>query len=337
MTHQFLARSDGRVHEEALFADRWIRLLYSRSREQLPFLLRAVTSRWSTRLLGWVNFDLPYGAKITGNRKFLERCGVDLSECLDDPSHFTTVRRVFERRIRYEECRPMPDDLGHVVSPADSKVVVGSLSESARLEIKGKFFDLQELLGDRPNWTERFREGDFGIFRLTPEKYHYNHAPVTGVVEDLYEVHGRYHSCNPSAVVEMVTPYSKNRRVVTVVQTDVPGGTGVGRVAMIEVVALLIGDIVQCSSDEAYDDPHDNPVGSMIRRGRPKSLFRPGSSTTVLLFEPGRIQFDDDLARNRIRVDVESRFSRGFGQPIVETDVAVREGIATRVAMEEAR
>ena len=50
----------------------------------------------------------------------------------------------------------------------------------------------------------------------------------------------------------MVTPYSKNRRHVTLIDTDVPGGSQVGMVAMVEVTALMIGDIVQCYSDEKY-------------------------------------------------------------------------------------
>ena len=52
----------------------------------------------------------------------------------------------------------------------------------------------------------------------------------------------------PGAVVALVTPYSKNSRVVTIIDTEVPGGTGVGLVAMIEVVALMIGEVVQCYS-----------------------------------------------------------------------------------------
>ena len=35
---------------------------------------------------------------------------------------------------------------------------------------------------------------------------------------------GRYHSCNPNAAVQLLTPYSKNRRVVTVIDTDCEGG-----------------------------------------------------------------------------------------------------------------
>lgn len=328
MTHQFVQRQSGAVLDETLFADRIIRFLYSRTREHLPSLLSAVTSRWSSALLGAINFDLPLTGRLTGNRRFLERCGVDLRECVEEARHFTTPRRIFERKIEYWRCRPLPDDERAVVSPADARVLIGSLADTSELRIKDKFFDRTELLGDRTRWHDTFGGGDFAIFRLTPDKYHYNHFPVAGVVEDFYQITGRYHSCNPTAIVEMVTPYSKNRRVVTVIQTDVPGGTGVGRVAMIEVVALMIGEVVQCYSEERYDDPREFAIGDFVRRGQPKSLYRPGSSTDVLLFEPGRIRFADDLVRDRLRTDVVSRFSSGFGQPLVETEIAVRSPIA---------
>jgi len=113
-----------------------------------------------------------------------------------------------------------------------------------------------------------------------------------------------------------------------VFDTDVPGGTGVGLVAMIEVVALMIGDIVQCYSDVAYDDPVPVVPGLAVARGCPKSLYRPGSSTDVLLFQPGRVCFAADLLHNQRRRDVQSRFSHGFGRPLVETEVRVRSLIA---------
>jgi hypothetical protein len=65
---------------------------------------------------------------------------------------------------------------------------------------------------------------------------------------DIYEVDGAYHACNPSAIVSLGPPFSKNKRVVSVFDTDCPGGSQVGLVAMIEVVALMIGDINLCYS-----------------------------------------------------------------------------------------
>ena len=211
---------------------------------------------------------------------------------------------------------------------ADGRLLRGSFADDSSLFLKGKFFDYDELLGiDRSRWLRLFRQGDWAIFRLTPDKYHYNHSPVSGRVLDCYDISGRYHSCNPGPVVVAATPYSKNKRVVTIIDTEVPGGSRVGVVAMIEIVALMIGHIDQCYSAVAYDDPRPIQVGMMIEKGRPKSLYRPGSSTDVLLFEPGRVAFCEDLVRNRFRPGVESRFSQGFGRALVETDVRVRSTI----------
>ncbi|HEX9078268.1 MAG TPA: phosphatidylserine decarboxylase, partial [Desulfuromonadaceae bacterium] len=198
--------------------------------------------------------------------------------------------------------------------------------------LKEKFFSFEELLGrDRQQWREAFRGGDFAVFRLTPDKYHYNHTPVAGKVVDFYAMEGDYHSCNPSAVVAIATPFSKNKRVVTVIDTDVAGGTGVGLVAMVEVVALMIGDIVQAYSPEGYDAPRPVERGMFLEKGRPKSLYRPGSSTDILIFQQGRVRFAADLLENQRRTDVASRFTKGFGRPLVETDVRVRSLIGTAI------
>ena len=62
------------------------------------------------------------------------------------------------------------------------------------------------------------------------------------------------------------------------IDTDTDGGTGIGLVAMIEVVALMIGDIVQCYSETQYLDPRTVQRGMLLRKGCPKSLYQPGSS-----------------------------------------------------------
>ena len=225
----------------------------------------------------------------------------------------------------------MSHEPGVVVCPCDSRVVVGSMNETSSIVIKDKFFDFDELLSiDRPNWRQSFAGGDFAIFRLTPDKYHYVHIPAAGRIEDFYEVRGRYHSCNPGATVSLINAHSKNRRVITILQTDVRGGAWIGLVAIVEVVALMVGQIVQCYSDERYTSPQSIATGMFLRKGQPKSLFRPGSSTVILLFQPGRIEFAEDLLSNRSRRDVTSRFSIGFNQTIVETDVAVRSLLAHR-------
>lgn len=328
LQHQFVERHTGAVRDEQLFSDSSVRWLYHEVRERAPQLFELFISARASSLLGWFNYDLALGSRLVGNQRFLHETGLDLSECVA-PASLNTLRQLFERQIRYWEGRPLPAEERTVVSPADSRVLVGSLAETSALWLKGKFFAFEELIGrDKGEWLTAFADGEFALFRLTPDKYHYNHTPVAGLVRDIYEVRGRYHSCNPSAIVIEATPYSKNTRTVTVIDTDVPGGTGVGLVAMLEITALMIGEVVQCYSRERYDAPQPVVPGLFVERGCPKSLYRPGSSTDVLLFERGRVQFAEDLLRNQRRADVQSRFSQGFGQPLVETEVAVRSMLA---------
>ncbi len=330
--HQYIDRETNQVATEELIADALINRLYSRGKENPSLLFKAATSRRMSAILGFLNYDLPMNGYHPGNGHRLKTMGLNLDECLDNPMSLDTARKIFERKIRYWQCRPMPDAEDRVVSPADSRTIVGSLDCHDSLYLKEKFFTFDELIGvDKPMWQAAFAGGDFALFRLTPDKYHYNHVPVSGRVEDIYEIDGCCHSCNPGAVVSLVTPYSKNRRVVTILDTDVPGGTRIGLVAMIEIVAMMIGEIVQCYSKKAYDDPMDILPGMFVERGCPKSLYRPGSSVDVLIFQKDRVAFSVDILANMLRRDVSSRYTLHFRSPLVETDVKVRSEIGRRV------
>lgn len=330
MKHQYVERQTGKVMTEKLCGDRLLNLFYSQAKEDPCRLYRAVSGKIMTEILGFINFDLPLTGQTSAACPFLHGLQINRSEIYDTAeSPSNALRTLFERKIRYWECRPMPEGETLVVSPADARVILGSFREISSLFLKEKFFYFEDLLGhNKPEWLRAFSGGDFAVFRLTPDKYHYNHCPVAGTVRDFYEIDGGYHSCNPGAVVAVVTPYSMNKRVVTVIDTDVPGGTRVGLVAMIEVVALMIGDIVQCYSEHRYDSPSPVSPGMFLKKGHPKSLYRPGSSTDVLLFQKDRVEFAGDLIGNMRRKDAISRFSSGFGKPLVETELDVRSFIA---------
>lgn len=330
--HQYIERDSGKICTERLYADGAVKFLYSNTRENAPMLFKALTSAWGSSLFGYINYNAIIGSKVSRGKGPFYPDGINLDECVDNHNTLNTTRKVFERKIRYWECRPMSEEPSAIVAPSDSRVLVGSFCETSKLFLKEKFFGYEELLGrNKREWLRAFLNGKFAVFRLTPEKYHYNHTPVAGKVVDFYELEGNYHACNPGAVVAMVTPYSKNKRVITVIDTDVPGGTKAGFVVMIEIVALMIGKIVQCYSEKGYDRPQQVRTGIFFIKGLPKSLYLPGSSTTVLIFQKERVMFAEDLIRNMSRQDVESRFSKGFGMSLVETDVNVRSFIASAV------
>lgn len=327
--HQFIERGSRRVVTERPIGDRFVHFLYHRLREDAPAMFKLLTSKWTSSLLAFCRYDLPSNSRRSG-RYLFESIGADWRDCCQPLAYFDSHRKVFERQIRYWENRPMDRDEAAVLSPSDARLLLGSLSENSSLFIKEKLFSVEELFGLGSPWRRRFLGGDFAVFRLTPDKYHYNHLPVSGRVVDIHGVDGRYHSCNPAALIAMASLYCKNRRLVTIIDTDVPGGSRVGLVAMVEIVALMIGDLSEAYSEEAYQRPRPLRPGVMVRRGCPKSLFRPGSSTVVLFFEAGRVLFAADLIANSRRRDVASRYSQGFGHPLVETDVRVRSTIAHR-------
>lgn len=328
LANQYIARNTGRPENERLVGDAIINALYANELKYSCLLHSVVASPYFSSLLAFLNYDFPL---TRSTRKSLELMGADFSECVEAVDKLKSLRSIFERKIRYWEIRPMPEDERAVLSPSDSRVLLGSLENNSLFFLKDKFFSFDELLGGpTKHWKRCFDDGLFAIFRLTPEKYHYNHTPVSGTVLDFYELDGLYNPCNPSATVRLVDPYSKNKRVITIIDTDVTGGTGVGLVAMVEVVALMIGQIVQVYSETGYDDPSSVLPGMFLKKGAPKSLFRPGSSTVALIFQHGRVKFASDLVSNQKRKDVHSRFSLGFGQSLVETDLKVRSLIALR-------
>jgi phosphatidylserine decarboxylase len=333
MIHQYIERDTGQIVTEKLYADRAINFFYHHARENAGAFFKALTSSRGSQLLGYLTYDLPRVSKMRNSRHMINALNIDLSECVDSLETLNTPRKIFERKIKYWEKRPMPYDPAAVVSPADSKMLAGSFESQSQLFLKEKFFHFQELIGPKKReWLRAFSGGNYAVFRLTPEKYHYNHAPVSGKVVDIYEVDGIYHSCNPETVLVEATPYSKNKRVVTIMDTQVPNGSGVGFVAMIEIVALMIGDILQCYSETRYQNPRKVTRGLFLQKGRPKSLYRPGSSLDVLIFQKGAVRFCDDIVSNMHHTGVTTRFSEAFGRPVVETDVKVRSHIATRLS-----
>jgi phosphatidylserine decarboxylase len=328
--HQYIERDSRKIYDEQFYGHEAIRFLYSKIREQSPWLFRRLTSARISSLLAYHNYDGFLAGKMKDHLNLQTVINLNGRECFDPPEKMDSLKKIFERKIRYWHCRPMPNDPLAIVSPCDSRMLIGSFSNTSKIFIKGKFFEYEEMLGrNKETWLKMFQDGDFAVFRLTPEKYHYNHTPVAGKVIDFYPITGTYHACNPDAVISVVTPYSKNKRVVTILDTDVAGGTQAGIVAMIEVVALMIGDIVQCYSEKEYEKPAPVGTGMFLKKGVPKSLFRPGSSTVVLMFQKNRIRFADDINANMFCPDVQSIFSLGFGKPLVETEVKARSYIGS--------
>jgi len=71
--HQYIERSTGRVCTEALYYNKIVNFLYSTVRENSSFLFQAITSKRMSSVLGYLNYDLMLGSRLSGNMQFLKK------------------------------------------------------------------------------------------------------------------------------------------------------------------------------------------------------------------------------------------------------------------------
>ncbi len=308
-------------------ADRVIGFLYNTARESPSALQRFAASKRLTQALASWEFDRPLLSPQRTIGFAVQRMGIDLSDAVADPSTWRTLRQLFERQIRFWDSRPMPARETAIVSPADGKLLHFGGGEDAMVSVKRRFFSVPELLA-KQTWASQLGAGRGISVRLTPEVYHYVHSPVSGKVLDVYDVDGAYHSCNPSALVSFDSPYILNRRRVVIIDTDVTGGSSVGVVAVIAVAAMMIGRIEDHYSETHYDAPTPLSPGLTVVQGAPMMMFRPGSSTVIVLWPSERAIATPQLRELSTKRHVPSRFGEWLMMPWNEVLVRVRSQVA---------
>lgn len=342
VAHQYVERYRNTPSNEQLLADQVIGFLYNEPREEPGFLLRALASGRMTDALAHWQFDRRLHDPKRAIEMVAHRLLIRESETVDGFAAMKTFRDLFERQIRYWDLRPLPEANEVIVSPADGKLLPFEAFSRDALPIKTKFVRLHDLLGTANPWWrgQLYSRRDTAqisdnvaplcgtIVRLTPDMYHYTHAPVAGRVVRHEMIEGQFHSCNPTALTRFPGSYVFNRRKITVYDSDVPGGSGVGLVVQVDVAAMMIGQIESRFSTHRYEAPRELAVGDFVARGAPVSLFRPGSSTSVIVWEAKRAPLCNELLANSRRSDLRSRFSDWLMQPWVETRVAVRQPIS---------
>jgi phosphatidylserine decarboxylase len=332
--HQYVSRHSHAVVDESLLADRVIRFLYAREREDPSLLQRALASPKVTQWLAHWEFDRHLANPSRHIEQIAKRLSINTEEIVGGVATMRTMRDLFERKIRFWDVRPLPIKTCGIVSPADGKALPFLANDATALPIKEKFIGLNELLGHANPWVLGVHDIAGVIVRLTPDVYHYTHTPVTGRVVSHQLIEGAFHSCNPLAATRLRNSYPRNRRAVTVYDTDISNGSGVGIVVQVDVAAMMIGQIVGCYSERKYEQPAPLRIGQLVVRGMPVSLFRPGSSTSVVLWHGSRASVANDLVSNSTRVHLRSRFSDWLQSAWVETALRVRQPISEAIAGE---
>lgn len=238
---------------------------------------RALFSSW----YGW-KMDRPSTRKRIA--PFVEDYGLDASEFVHSIDDFANFNEFFYRELK-PSARPIDPHPDAAVFPADGRhLCVPDLSQCDGLFIKGEMFDLAKLVDDG-SLAERYASGSLLLSRLCPVDYHRFHFPVAGVPGPTRLINGPLYSVNPIALRQNIQILATNKRCVTVVETPTWG-----RVLVMEIGATCVGSIRQTYAE-----------GSEVPKGSEKGYFRFGGSSTIVVFPPGRIQFDADLIENSLR------------------------------------
>jgi phosphatidylserine decarboxylase len=241
---------------------------------------------------------------------------VDLDECRR-ASGFESFDAFFTRELR-DDARPQPDDQATVISPADGRVDSMGPIDGRAFRVKGRPYQVSELLGDDDE-ARRYEGGTGCVVYLSPRDYHRVHAPVAGKVTVVRSMPGDYYPVNAIGVRHVHNLFVRNRRVAIAI--DTPAASGLGRVTVVMVAAMVVGRITVTGIDErdvAFGARTMSPPLD-VARGDEIGIFRLGS-TAVIFFEPG----------------VVSRWRVGegpvrFGEPLVEhrarTNGGVKQGV----------
>jgi phosphatidylserine decarboxylase len=231
-------------------------------------------------------------------RAFIRRFQVDMQLAREpDYRRYQTFNDFFTRELR-RGARPPAGDAGDVLCPVDGSISrIGEIQGSELVQVKGRTYSLSGLLaGDEP-LAAKFQNGAFTALYLSPRDYHRVHMPVSGQLLRMIYVPGRLFSVNAVSVRNLPGLFARNERVISVFQTSA------GLMAVILVGALFVGGmetvwagpITPASTRRLrrWDYPEPDRV-VRLDRGAEMGRFNMGS-TVILLFEPGRVQWLEQL------------------------------------------
>jgi phosphatidylserine decarboxylase len=272
----YLDRSTGKMIEERISYPK-IQHGIVRSKSLQHILNTLFNRSWYCKLYGKL---VDRAASKKNIQKFAQNFRIDLTEVEKSIDKYPNLNAFFSRKLK-PGARPFVQDESVFCSPADGKVLVyPQLNERTRLPIKGSHVDIAALLASESE-TRPFHGGSACIVRLAPYDYHRFHFPIEGQAGSPKDIDGRYYLVNQLALSIKPDLFAHNKRVVTYVETE-----KFGRFAYIEVSGFAVGRIIQTYTSGA------------VRRGQEKGYFQFGGSTLVLLFEPDKIIFDQDLINN---------------------------------------
>ncbi len=206
---------------------------------------------------------------------FVKKNGIDLSDYVN--TDFKCFNDCFTRQIK-PSLRPVCRESDVLISPCDGLLSAYHIQGETVIPVKQSRYSIARLLGSKKE-AARFQNGVCLVFRLCVNHYHrYCYVDDAIMLSHCY-LQGKLHTVRPIAL-EKLPVFTENSREVTVMKT-----THFGRVAQIEVGAMLVGKI------------QNHPMRGEVLRGSEKGMFLYGGSTVVLLLQEGSAKISEEYFR----------------------------------------
>lgn len=269
---------------EATVGEWALRLLYPRNsflyRLSKLFVLPIFSLSFFSAIYGWTQKRPCSKKKIL---PFIQKYQINAQDFLKKTEDYPNFTAFFTRALK-PEARPFQEDPNQAIIFADGRYLAfNDITPELTLSIKNQELSVAKLIGD-PTLAKAYIGGSLVIARLCPYDYHRFHFPFACQASSPKLLNGPLFSVNPIALSKNIHILSDNKRVLTILESDV-----FSKVLYIEVGATNVGSIIQTFDPKLPQ-----------KKGQEKGYFDLGASTIILLFQKGQITLDDDLVKTTL-------------------------------------
>jgi phosphatidylserine decarboxylase len=274
-TIRYFNRHSQQLETEKVYGESFLRWVYGNPLGNLS--LHTLVKRHG--FSSWYGWRMSKASSASKVRPFIGQYALDESEFAAPAASFGSFNEFFYRKLN-PEARPIAP--APVVFPADGRHLgFEDISKIDSFFVKGQNFNLPALLGDEA-LAEKYAKGSLVLSRLCPVDYHRFHFPAAGVPSETKTLPGPLFSVSPIALARKLSYLWTNKRTLTQLKTE-----EFGTILLLEIGATCVGSIHQTFTP-------GKPVG----KGAEKGYFAFGGSSTITIFEPGKVKLAQDLLEN---------------------------------------
>lgn len=229
-------------------------------------------------------------------KRFIKKHKINLNRFqIEEIEAYHSFNDFFIRKLKKNQMGKT--DENEIASPAEALIrEFGQLQKNKLLQAKNLSYTLEHLLANENDYTHYFKKGSYITFHLEPNNYHRYHMPITGTLESsLYVPHRRSFELDPNTEDVIPNLFCNNERYILFFNTEV------GKLCIVLIGALWVGGIQPVWMNEPINykkiTREDHRTIS-LNKSEELGYFKYGSSI-ILIFEPNRVQWKDNLTKNK--------------------------------------